>query len=85
MTKISHSEVFETWSTKVKSILNTLPTNAIDGQPLEYQDDEYQNVMKKLQQCSLNFLDFPIYPINETIANKLVQDQLRGYDERPDI
>lgn len=85
MTKTSHSEVFETWSTKVKSILNTLPTNAIDGQPLEYQDDEYQNVMKKLQQCSLNFLDFPIYPINETIANKLVQDQLRGYDERPDI
>ena len=85
MTKTSHSEVFETWSTKIKSILNTLPTNAIDGQPLEYQDDEYQNVMKKLQQCSLNFLDFPIYPINETIANKLVQDQLRGYDERPDI
>lgn len=85
MTKTSHSEVFETWSTKVKSILNTLPTNAIDGQPLEYQDDEYQNVMKKLQQCSMNFLDFPIYPINETIANKLVQDQLRGYDERPDI
>jgi len=85
MTKTSHSEVFETWSTKVKSILNQLPTNAIDGQPLEYQDDEYQNVMKKLQQCSLNFLDFPIYPINETIANKLVQDQLRGYDERPDI
>lgn len=85
MTKTSNSEVFETWSTKVKSILNQLPTNAIDGQPLEYQDDEYQNVMKKLQQCSMNFLDFPIYPINETIANKLVQDQLRGYDERPDI
>jgi len=27
----------------------------------------------------------PIYPINEVIANKLIQDQQRGADERPDI
>ena len=85
MEKTSSSEVFESWSEKVKMILNQVPKTAIDGQPLEYTDHEYQDVMKKLQQCSMNFLDFPIYPINETIANKLIQDQLRGYDERPDI
>jgi hypothetical protein len=33
----------------------------------------------------MNFEDMPIYPINETIANKLIQDQQRGADERPDI
>ena len=70
---------------EVNTILSRLPKTTIDGQPLEYQDDEYQDTMKKLQQCSMNFEDMPIYPINETIANKLIQDQQRGADERPDI
>ena len=79
------SSVFLLWSEKINSILSRLPKTTIDGQPLEYQDDEYQDTMKKLQQCSMNFEDMPIYPINETIANKLIQDQQRGADERPDI
>tara|TARA_R110000851_G_scaffold43735_5_gene107969 strand:+ start:1921 stop:2094 length:174 start_codon:yes stop_codon:yes gene_type:complete len=53
------------------------------GEPLEYQDDEYQNVMKMLQQCSMNFEDMPIYPINETIANKLIEDEMKGRDDKP--
>jgi hypothetical protein len=81
----SDSQVFKDWSTKVDELLSRLPKTTIDGQPLEYQDDEYQNMMRKLQQCSMNFEDMPIYPINETIANKLVQDQLMGANERPDI
>ena len=80
-----NSQVFKDWSTKVDELLSRLPKTTIDGQPLEYQDDEYQDTMKKLQQCSMNFEDMPIYPINETIANKLIQDQQRGADERPDI
>lgn len=84
MAKTSSSEVFETWADKVRMILNELPKTAIDGQPLEFQDDEYQKVMNKLQQCSFNFFDFPVYPINEVIANKLIQDQLKGYDEQSD-
>ncbi len=79
------SSVFLIWSEKINHILSRLPKTTIDGQPLEYQDDEYQDTMKKLQQCSMNFEDMPIYPINETIANKLIQDQQRGADERPDI
>jgi hypothetical protein len=79
------SSVFLAWSEKINHILSRLPKTTIDGQPLEYQDDEYQDTMKKLQQCSMNFEDMPIYPINETIANKLIQDQQRGADERPDI
>jgi len=79
------SSVFLVWSEKINHILSRLPKTTIDGQPLEYQDDEYQDTMKKLQQCSMNFEDMPIYPINETIANKLIQDQQRGADERPDI
>tara|TARA_E500000318_G_scaffold68618_2_gene63449 strand:+ start:321 stop:578 length:258 start_codon:yes stop_codon:yes gene_type:complete len=81
----SDSQVFKDWSTKVDELLSRLPKTTIDGQPLEYQDDEYQDMMRKLQQCSMNFEDMPIYPINETIANKLIQDQMRGADERPDI
>jgi len=70
---------------KVDDILSRLPKTDISGEPLEYQDDAYQEVMKMLQQCSMNFEDMPIYPINESIANKLIQDQQRGADERPDI
>jgi hypothetical protein len=78
--KASASETFEAWSDKVKGILNKLPKTTTTGEPLEYTDDEYQNILKMLEQCSMNFEDFPIYPINETIANKLIQDQLRGYE-----
>ena len=69
----SDSQVFKDWSTKVDELLSRLPKTTIDGQPLEYQDDEYQDMMRKLQQCSMNFEDMPIYPINETIANKHIQ------------
>ena len=31
------------------------------------------------------FEDLPIYPINETIAAKLVDDQLKGANDKPDI
>ncbi len=81
----SDSQVFKDWSKKVDELLSRLPKTTIDGQPLEYQDDEYQDMMRKLQQCSMNFEDMPIYPINETIANKLIQDQQMGANERPDI
>ena len=79
-----NSQVFKDWSTKVDELLSRLPKTAIDGQPLEYQDDEYQDMIRKLQQCSMNFEDMPIYPINESIANRLIQDQQRGADEQPD-
>ena len=79
------SEVFNNWSERVNNILSRLPKTDISGEPLEYQDDAYQEVMKMLQQCSMNFEDMPIYPINENIANKLIQDQQKGADERPDI
>ena len=79
------SQVFKDWAEKIANILLRLPKTDMNGEPLEYQDDAYQEVMKMLQQCSMNFEDMPIYPINETIANKLIQDQQRGADERPDI
>jgi len=79
------SEVFNNWSERVNNILSRLPKTDISGEPLEYQDDAYQEVMKMLQQCSMNFEDMPIYPINENIANKLIQDQQKGADERPNI
>ena len=80
------SQVFNEWSNKIKKILSEIPLNTIDGQPLEYSDDDYQKIMNKLQQCSMNFEDFPIYPINESIANKLILDQLYGAEnERPNF
>ncbi len=87
MPKTSSSEVFTNWYAQVNELLNQLPKTTIDGQPLEYSDDEFQNTMRKLQQCSLKFEDMPIYIINEKVASELCYDQLRGYEEneRSDI
>ena len=85
--KTSSSEVFTNWYAQVNELLNQLPKTTIDGQPLEYSDDEFQNTMRKLQQCSLKFEDMPIYIINEQVAAELCYDQLKGYEEneRSDI
>ena len=32
----------------------------------------------------MKFEDMPIYPINEEIANRLIEDHLKGKDEQPD-
>jgi hypothetical protein len=52
--------------------------------PLEYSDDEFQQAMKRLQQCAMHFDNMPIYPINESIASKLIYDHLQGANDKPD-
>jgi len=81
----SKSETFKNWCQQVDKILDQLPANSISGQPLEYVDDDFQNCMKRLQQCAIKFEDMPIYIINEKVASELVYDQLKGLeDEQPD-
>jgi len=86
-TKINcDSPVFVQWVEKVERILSQVPLVSVNGHmPLEYSDDEFQRAMKSLQQCSMRFEDIPIYPINEQIAVKLIEDQLRGANDKPDI
>ena len=84
----SDSEVFNQWADKVHKILSQVPLISANGHmPLEYGDDEFQNCMRKLQQCALKFDDMPIYIINEKVSSELCYDQLKGMedDERSDI
>jgi|TARA_R100000231_G_scaffold135036_1_gene109144 hypothetical protein len=74
----NQSEVFNKWCQQVDRILSDLPENTITGMPTEYSDEDFQNCMKKLQQTSLNFEEFPLYPINEKIAAELCHDHLKG-------
>lgn len=79
------SETFNNWCQQVDRILSELPANTITGMPMEYTDDEFQNCMRKLQQCSLKFEEMPIYIINEKVAAELCYDHLKGKeDEQPD-
>ncbi len=81
----SDSPVFNEWATRVDNILMQVPTVSANGHmPLEYSDDEFQQAMKKLQQCAMYFENFPIYPINESIASKLIYDHLQGANDKPD-
>ena len=80
------SQMFVQWVKEVEKILVSIPlVSANDHMPLEYSDDEYQQAMKKLQQCAMQFDDIPIYPINEQIAVKLIEDQLKEANDKPDI
>ena len=80
----SDSMVFNFWVTKVDNILSQIPLVSIDHMPLEYSDPEYQEAMKKLQQCAIRFEDIPMYPINEEMARRLIDDQLKEANDRPD-
>jgi len=75
------SETFNNWCKQVDKILSELPEHTIQGQPMEYSDDEFQNTMRKLQQCSLKFDEMPIYIINEKVASELCYDHLKGLEE----
>ena len=74
------SETFNNWCKQVDKILSELPEHTIQGQPMEYSDDEFQNTMRKLQQCSLKFDEMPIYIINEKIASEVCYDHLKGME-----
>ena len=80
------SEVWKRFAKSVNDILATIPDVSMGSghMPLEYSDDEFQTAMKKLQQTALLFDDMPIYPINEQIASKLIYDQLKGSNDKPD-
>lgn len=80
------SEVWKRFSKRVNDTLATIPDTSMGSghMPLEYSDDEFQTAMKKLQQTALLFDDMPIYPINEQIAAKLIYDQLKGSNDKPD-
>ena len=78
ITFANQSEVFTKWCQQVDKILSDLPANTIRGMPLDYSDEEFQDCMRKLQQTSLNFEEFPIYPINEKIAAELCYDHIKG-------
>ena len=81
----SDSTVFASWISRVDQILSEVPiVSANFHMPLEYGDDEFQQAMKKLQQCAMYFENMPIYPINESIATKLIYDQLQGANDKPD-
>ena len=84
-TKINcDSQVFIEWVSKVEQILSRIPIVTANGHmPVEYGDDEFQEGMKQLQQCAMRFDDMPIYPINEQIAKRLVEDQLQGANDKP--
>jgi|TARA_R100000479_G_scaffold136713_1_gene73310 hypothetical protein len=85
-TKINcDSQVFIEWVGKVEQILSRIPIVTANGHmPVEYGDDEFQEGMRQLQQCALRFDDMPIYPINEQISKRLVEDQLQGANDRSD-
>tara|TARA_A100001391_G_scaffold38608_3_gene21392 strand:+ start:20664 stop:20939 length:276 start_codon:yes stop_codon:yes gene_type:complete len=80
----SSSDDFANWIKEVDEILSTTQTTTIDGQPMEYSHDHFQEQMRRLQQCSMNFEMHPIYPINEQIAMDLIYSHIKGKQDNDD-
>jgi len=80
----SNSETFTDWIKEVDDVLSKTQTTTIDGQPMEYKDDHFQEQMRRLQQCSMNFEEHPIYPINEQVAMDLIYSHIKGTEDKND-
>lgn len=80
----SNSETFTDWIKEVDDVLSKTQTTTIDGQPMEYKDDHFQEQMRRLQQCSMNFDMHPIYPINEQVAMDLIHCHIKGKQDNDD-
>jgi len=74
----SKSPAFKEWVEKMDHILAGTEITTPDGQDLEYQDDHFQDRMKRLQQSFIPFELMPVYPLNETSASKLVYDEIKA-------
>jgi len=80
----SSSDTFVNWIKEVDEILSTTQITTIDGQPMEYSEDHFQEQMRRLQQCSMNFEMHPIYPINEQVAMDLIYSHIEGEKNKYD-
>ena len=80
----SKSEVFKTWVKEVDEILSSTQTVTANGDPIEYGAHHFQDQLKRLCNCSMNFTDMPIYPINEQIAVDLLWDEIEAKQEEID-
>jgi hypothetical protein len=72
------SDVFATWIKEVDDVLDKTQVNNVNGEVLEYADSHFQEQMRRLQQCSMNFEEHPIYPINEQVAMDLLYSHIQG-------
>ena len=80
----SSSDTFVNWIKEVDDILSTTQITTIDGQAMEYSEDHFQEQMRRLQQCSMNFDMHPIYPINEQVAMDLIHCHIKGKQDNDD-
>ena len=79
----SKSEAWSNWIKEVDQILSETQINSPSGNETEYSDQHFQDQMKKLVSCSINFTDMPIYLINSEVACSLLWDEIeRKKDER---
>ena len=51
---------------------------------MEYSDPHFQDQMRRLTSCSLNFTDMPIYLINSDVACSLLWDEIESRKDRRD-
>ena len=80
----SKSEAWSNWIKEIDEILSRTHINTASGAEMEYSDPHFQDQMRRLTSCSLNFTDMPIYLINSDVACSLLWDEIESRKDRRD-
>tara|TARA_Y100001937_G_C6892748_1_gene229802 strand:+ start:268 stop:522 length:255 start_codon:yes stop_codon:yes gene_type:complete len=80
----SESDVFRDWVKEVDEILSLAQPLTANGQPTEYGDAHFQDVVRRLTNTSMNFENLPIFPINENLAVEMIWDEIKGKQDKQD-
>ena len=80
----SKSEEFNSFVKEVDNVLSVVQTTTPDGQPLEYNDNHFQDCMQRLQSIHLRFENGPMYPIGVDLACALVWSEIKSKQDEMD-
>ena len=80
----SKSEAWSNWIKEIDEILSKTHITTASGAEMEYSDPHFQDQMRRLTSCSLNFTDMPIYLINSDVACSLLWDEIESRKDRRD-
>jgi|TARA_R100001129_G_scaffold121769_1_gene84604 hypothetical protein len=79
----SSSHLFKKWITDMDDVLSKTQTHAIDGSMTQQDDEHFKIQRSKLASTKVDIYSAPVFPVNEWLAQDLVQDEIecKSYEQ----
>ena len=72
----SSSHLFKKWVASMDNILSQTQTHQIDGSETSQKDEHFKVQRSKLASTKVDIAVAPAYPVNEWLAQDLIQDEI---------